>query len=162
MSAWTTSAPSAATDRTFLLAGFRVSARTCQPCSNSRRVTAPPCRPVAPSTATVRVGRSSIVCPPAYENGSGHHDPAYAHWRDGSTVVVSSVPSVALPSGASYSSVVIRHAPRELVAAQWLSGVEALEFCRHSPGAVPSGPVRSPGCARPFLPSSSSASYKPK
>src|SRR5262245_35793398 len=53
-SPWTTSTPSAASSPARRLSGWRVSARSRQPRGIRWRMTAPPCRPVAPVTRTSR------------------------------------------------------------------------------------------------------------
>src|SRR5262249_14872758 len=59
-SPWTTSTPSAASSRARRLSGWRVSARSRQPRDIRCRMTAPPCRPVAPVTRISRP-RSVVV-----------------------------------------------------------------------------------------------------
>jgi hypothetical protein len=60
-SALTTSAPSSAMARAFFASGLLVSARTRQRSCSRRRVTALPCRPVAPTTAMIRASCCAIA-----------------------------------------------------------------------------------------------------
>src|SRR5829696_1451240 len=67
VSALTTSAPSWARARAFFPSGFLVRARTRQWSCSRRRVTAPPCRPVAPTTAMIRASCCAIAVAPSQD-----------------------------------------------------------------------------------------------